>query len=96
MHLERYLLSLYRKAFQQHVPSILGNHAQQMNEIYPWTISDRPSQKMKLEMSKDYSDHQEQSSPTSALAGPDDLVQVATPRSSSERVVCLISSFGQK
>ncbi|KAI3459907.1 hypothetical protein Pfo_016570 [Paulownia fortunei] len=88
VHLERYLLSLYRTALQQHLPCILGNHGnhvQQTTGIHPWATSDQPSQKTKLEMSKDYNDHQGQSSPTSALAGPNDLVQVAIPKSSSGR-----------
>ncbi|KAI3465508.1 hypothetical protein Pfo_022171 [Paulownia fortunei] len=85
VHLERYLLSLYRTAFQQHLPRILENHVEQMNGTSRGVASDQPSQKMNLGMSKDYKDHQGQSSPTSSLAGPNDLVQVAISKSSSGR-----------
>lgn len=49
--------------------------------------SNQPSQKIKSEMSKDYSgDHQCENSPTSSLAGPHDSVQVAFRKSASGRV----------
>ncbi|KAL0366537.1 UNVERIFIED_CONTAM: hypothetical protein Sradi_3543800 [Sesamum radiatum] len=86
VRLERYLLSLYRTAFQQHLPSNSGNHVQQITGISPWNKSDQPSPRRNLETSKDYHDHQGQISPTSALTGPNDLIQVAIPKSSSGRV----------
>ncbi|KAK6130573.1 hypothetical protein DH2020_035665 [Rehmannia glutinosa] len=88
VHLEQHLLSLYRTAFQQHFPSLLGNHAshvQQTNVIYPPVTSDQLSQETKLNKSKDYNDRQGQSTPTSALACPNDLVEVAIPKSSYEK-----------
>ncbi|KAK4382641.1 hypothetical protein Sango_2852600 [Sesamum angolense] len=85
VRLERYLLSLYRTAFQQHLPSNPGNHVQQIKGLSPWNKPDQPSPRRNLETSKDYHDHQGQISPTSALTGPNDLIQVAIPKSSSGR-----------
>ncbi|KAL0288222.1 UNVERIFIED_CONTAM: hypothetical protein Sangu_2466800 [Sesamum angustifolium] len=85
VRLERYLLSLYRTAFQQHLPSNPGNHVQQIKGISPWNKPDQPSPRRNFETSKDYHDHQGQISPTSALTGPNDLIQVAIPKSSSGR-----------
>ncbi|KAL7085741.1 hypothetical protein ACP275_14G297900 [Erythranthe tilingii] len=89
VHLERYLLSLYRTAFQQNLPSIPKNNGvtnvHQTNEINPWVTSDQQSPKTKFQLTKTYSNNQDQSSPTSALAGPNDSVQVSTPKSSSEK-----------
>lgn len=48
--------------------------------------ANQPSQKINLGMSKDYTDHQFQISPTSSLAGPNDSDQVAIHKSSSGRV----------
>ncbi|KAL3845938.1 hypothetical protein ACJIZ3_003341 [Penstemon smallii] len=88
VHLERYLLSLYRKTFKQHVPSKTGNrgtHVQETTRTCPSVSLNQPSPLTKLGTTKDYLDHQDQSSPTSALVGPNDLVQVATPNTSSGR-----------
>lgn len=94
VRLERYILSLYRTAFQQNPPSNLGNHGthiQQMTGTHPWVTSDQPSQRTKSEMAKEYYDHQGCTSPTSALTGPNDLVQFDTPKSSAARVIYLVS-----
>lgn len=89
LRLERHLLSLYRTAFQQHLPR--NNETPRGDEL------NRPSQKMKPETLKDYSEHQCQNSPTSSLAGPNDLVRVAIQKSSSGRVdhliLCLTSFY---
>ncbi|XP_057794782.1 uncharacterized protein LOC131011052 [Salvia miltiorrhiza] len=83
LHLERHLLSLYRTAFQQHLPRITEDHVEKMNETPRGGDQlNQPSQKIKPEMSKD---HQCENSPTSSLAGPRDLVQVAFQKSSSGR-----------
>ncbi|KAL3621571.1 hypothetical protein CASFOL_036483 [Castilleja foliolosa] len=53
VNLERYLLSLYRTAFQQHFPGNNESHVHQMNGIYPWApLVNEPA------LSKDYIDHQ--------------------------------------
>lgn len=88
VRLERYLLSLYRTAFQQNPTSNLGNHGtyiQQMTGTHPWVTSDQPSQRTKSEIAKEYYDHQGCTSPTSALTGPSDLVQFDIPKSSAAR-----------
>lgn len=88
-HMEQYLLSLYRKAFQQHLPSIQGNHGphvQQISGPSPLVTFDQASQEKKLGRRKVLYDHQDQSSPTSALTGPNDMDQVAISESSSGRV----------
>ncbi|KAL3830569.1 hypothetical protein ACJIZ3_019371 [Penstemon smallii] len=81
--LESSLLSLYRKAFQQQIPRI--QFEQQMTGTSPLVTFDQPSQKIKFGMTKDPDNHRCQSSPTSALAGPNDLVQNSISESSSER-----------
>ncbi|KAH6834904.1 hypothetical protein C2S53_003904 [Perilla frutescens var. hirtella] len=86
VRLERYILSLYRTTFQKNLPSDLenhGNHVKQMTGIDSWVTSDQPSQRKKSEMAKECYDHQGCTSPTSALTGPNDFVQFATPKSSS-------------
>ncbi|XP_073046284.1 uncharacterized protein [Primulina eburnea] len=90
VHMERYLLSLYRTAFLQHLPSFSGNHGvngQQKTGRPPlgFVPSDQPSHMMKLRIPKSYNDHHDQNSPTSALAGPNDLIHVATTKSSFGR-----------
>ncbi|KAL6549255.1 hypothetical protein OROHE_009100 [Orobanche hederae] len=84
VHLERYLLSLYRTAFQQHLPRISGNRIGRTNVTSSRVIkSDQPS--LKIKMLKNYEDRLSQSSPTSSLAGPNDLVRMAFSKSSSGR-----------
>ncbi|KAH6821320.1 hypothetical protein C2S53_006151 [Perilla frutescens var. hirtella] len=85
LRLERHLLSLYRTAFQQHLPKITEDHVEQLNEASRGDKFKPPSQKMKSETLKDYDDHQCRSSPTSSLTGPSDLVQVAIQKSTSGR-----------
>ncbi|KAL3618424.1 hypothetical protein CASFOL_038745 [Castilleja foliolosa] len=85
VRLERYLLSLYREAFQPHLPMIFGNVAKQTNGAYQGIKSDQPSPKMNIGMSKDYNNRLSQSSPTSSLAGPNDSIQNAFPKSLSGR-----------
>lgn len=70
LRLERLLLSLYRTAFQQHLPRITEDHVEtprgggsQLNQ---------PSQKTESKI------------PTSCLGGPHDLVHVSLQKSSSE------------
>ncbi|KZV14817.1 hypothetical protein F511_38272 [Dorcoceras hygrometricum] len=89
--LEQYLLSLYRTAFQQHLPSISENHVVNGHQItvrppLGFVSSDQLSHMMKLRIPKSYDDHHDQSSPTSALTGPNDLIHVATSKSSFGRV----------
>ncbi|KAL8491594.1 hypothetical protein ACS0TY_023261 [Phlomoides rotata] len=66
VHLERYLLSLYRTAFKRFLPSNLENHAQPVTGLHTCKLdqSHRNSQEY---------DDQVQNSPTSALAGPNDI-----------------------
>lgn len=86
LRLERYLLSLYRTTFQQHLPTRLENNVQQMNGgTSQGATPNQPSHKINLGMSKDYNDHQFQISPTSSLAGPNDSDQVVIHKSSSGR-----------
>ncbi|CAI9762965.1 unnamed protein product [Fraxinus pennsylvanica] len=87
VQLERYLLSLYRTAFQQQLPGTLGNrgtHLQQMSGTLQ-VKAEKSSLKVELDMLKGYDDNHSQISPSSALAGSSDLVTVATPKSSSRR-----------
>lgn len=86
LRLERHLLSLYRTSFQEHLPRIVEDHAEPMNEKSRGDNFNELSQKKKSELSKDYYDHQCRNSPTSSLAGPNDLVQVAISKSSSGKV----------
>ncbi|XP_047957781.1 uncharacterized protein LOC125203467 isoform X2 [Salvia hispanica] len=79
LRLEHLLLSLYRTAFQQHLPRITEDHVEtprgggaQLNQ---------PSQETESKIPKD---HQCESSPTSSLGGPPDLVHVSLQKSSSE------------
>ncbi|KAL7154427.1 hypothetical protein ABFS83_03G001800 [Erythranthe nasuta] len=86
LHLERYLLSLYRTNFHHNLPKLQNNHhIEQINATPQEATSDQPSHKMKLlGMSiKDSKDYQDRSSPTSSLAGPNDSVQLSIPNSSS-------------
>lgn len=83
LRLERHLLSLYRTSFQEHLPRIVEDHVEPMNDKSRGDKFNELSQKKKSEMSKDYYDHQCRHSPTSSLAGPNDMVQVAISKSSS-------------
>ncbi|XP_042009749.1 uncharacterized protein LOC121758408 isoform X1 [Salvia splendens] len=88
VHLERYLLSMYRTSFQKTIPSNLGHHRshiQQMTGIQPLVTSDLSSRRTMSEVSKGYCEHQRCSSPTSALTGPTDTVPFTTPKSSFAR-----------
>ncbi|CAA2986811.1 Hypothetical predicted protein [Olea europaea subsp. europaea] len=87
MQLERYLLSLYRTVFQQQFPCSLGNQGtslQKMSET-PQVKAEKLSPIMELDMLKGFNDNQSQSSPSSAFAHSNDLMTVATPKSSSRR-----------
>ncbi|XP_042057198.1 uncharacterized protein LOC121801833 isoform X1 [Salvia splendens] len=68
--LEHHLLSLYRTAFQQHLPRITED---QVETPRGGGRLNQPSQK----------DRQCENSPTSSLAGPHDLAQVSFQKSSS-------------
>ncbi|KAL2506080.1 hypothetical protein Adt_21701 [Abeliophyllum distichum] len=85
VQLERYLLSLYRTAFQQHLPGTLGNHGTRVRQMNgtPQVNAEKSSQKMELDILKGYNDNHGESSPSSAIAGSSDLVTVDTPKSSS-------------
>ncbi|CAA2975726.1 Hypothetical predicted protein [Olea europaea subsp. europaea] len=88
VQLERYLLSLYRTVFQQQFPCTLGKQGtslQKMSET-PQVKAEKSSPIMELNMLKGYNDNQSQSSPSSAFARSNDLMTVATPKSSSRRV----------
>ncbi|CAA0806965.1 Protein of unknown function- DUF547 [Striga hermonthica] len=85
VHLERYLLSLYRTAFQQHLPRISSNHAEQVSGRSHGTIitSEQPSPKLKMQTAEECKARLSQSSPTSSLTGPKDSVRDSIPKSSS-------------
>ncbi|KAL8514487.1 hypothetical protein ACS0TY_013556 [Phlomoides rotata] len=83
LRLERYLLSLYRTTFQQHLPNAVQNNVQQGTSA--GDTSNQPSQKIYLGMSKDYNERQFQNSPTTSLASPNDSDQAAIHKSSSGR-----------
>lgn len=68
--LEHHLLSLYRKAFQQHLPRVTED---QVETPRGGGRLNQPSQK----------DRQCENSPTSSLAGPRDSAQVSFQKSSS-------------
>nr|GME07119.1 uncharacterized protein LOC109166066 [Ipomoea batatas] len=87
MRMERYLLSLYRAAFQQHIPDLLGKHAanieSKINTPLHSTVDD-PNYNFEFGMSKVYVDKYDRSSSPSALVCSDDQLESAT-KSSSRR-----------
>lgn len=91
MRMERYLLSLYRAAFQQHIPDLLGKHAanieSKINTPLHSTVDD-PNYNFEFGMSKVYVDKYDRSSSPSALVCSDDQLESAT-KSSSRRVIWL-------
>ncbi|KAL1540670.1 hypothetical protein AAHA92_24986 [Salvia divinorum] len=80
LRLECHLLSLYRTAFQQHLPRITEDHVETPRGGGGGQLN-QPSQNTESKIPKD---HQCESSPTSSLGGPHDLVQVSLQKSSSE------------
>ncbi|KAL3619849.1 hypothetical protein CASFOL_034761 [Castilleja foliolosa] len=85
VHLERYLLSLYRTAFQRHF--FPGNNVQQMNGSYPWAPPETESSSSKR--LKDYIDHQPN------LAGTNYLSLLHIPKSSSRKLRKNKSGYSQ-
>ncbi|CAI9777113.1 unnamed protein product [Fraxinus pennsylvanica] len=86
VQLERYLLSLYRTVFQRQLPCTLGKQGnlRKMSET-PQVKAEKSSPIMELGMLEGYNDNQSQNSPSSALARSNDLMTMATPKSSSRR-----------
>lgn len=83
MRLERYLLSLYRTAFQQNLPALLHSQDKISSPIQCTTNQSYSS--VELHMSKCGANQYDQISTTYALAGVSDQIQIAK-KSSSIRV----------
>lgn len=93
MRMERYLLSLYRAAFQQHIPDLLGKHAANIESkintpLHSTVDAHPPNYNFEFGMSKVYVDKYDRSSSPSALVCSDDQLGSAT-KSSSRRVIWL-------
>ncbi|KAA8514760.1 hypothetical protein F0562_017939 [Nyssa sinensis] len=88
MHLERYLLSLYRTAFEQHLPIFLenhGTHLQYKSGSPLQIIADQACCKVEYDTWTGGTAHHGQNSPAHGLAGSDHQSHTATPKASSGR-----------
>lgn len=86
LHLERYLLSLYRTAFEEHRPTLPDTHGSYLQYKIgssPKILSNQSHQNMKPQVSKDGFVHRAKMSPT-GWANPDnpDFVEVLKSKSS--------------
>lgn len=89
IYLERYLLSLYRSAFEQHIPSVYGNCESPLPTnivIRSRATADQSYLSREPNLCKGDSDRNNHRSPIHGLAGPDNRSHATTPRFSSERV----------
>ncbi|CAN4123150.1 unnamed protein product [Withania somnifera] len=80
MRLERYLLSLYRTAFQQNLPALLENqkiHSQGKISFPTQCTTDKSYSDVELEMPKCGADHYDRISATYSLAGSSNQIQTA-------------------
>uniref|UniRef100_A0A5B6ZLW2 DUF547 domain-containing protein n=1 Tax=Davidia involucrata TaxID=16924 RepID=A0A5B6ZLW2_DAVIN len=88
MHLERYLLSLYRTAFEQQLPILLennGTHLQYKRGSPLRIIVDQACYKVEPDIWIGGTAHHDQNSPAHGLAGSDHQSYTATPKASSRR-----------
>lgn len=89
INLERYLLSLYRAAFEQHLPSLSENCGiplQKNIETESRTIADQSCLSQEPNLCNGNPDYHNPTSPAHGLAGSDDQNHATTPRLSSKRV----------
>lgn len=89
LRLERYLLSLYRAAFQQNLPALLEtqkSHLQGKIDSPTQCTTDQSYSSVELDMSRCDTDQYDRISTASALAGSSDQMQTAK-KSSSRRVI---------
>ena len=89
MHLERYLLSLYRTALEQHFPNTLENYGTQLHcKIGSplQTTTTHLCHKMEPNMWKGGTDHYNRIFPAQGLTCSDDQSDAASTKSSSRRV----------
>ncbi|KAF3619825.1 hypothetical protein FXO38_32725 [Capsicum annuum] len=80
MHLERYLLSLYRTAFQQNIPALLENqkiHSQGKISSPTQCTTDQSYSDVEQDMLKCGADQYDRISTSCALAGSSDHIQTA-------------------
>ncbi|XP_060200050.1 uncharacterized protein LOC132628279 isoform X1 [Lycium barbarum] len=85
MRLERYLLSLYRTAFQQNLPALLENqksHLQGKISSPTQSTTDQSYSNVELDMAKCGADQYDRTSATYAFAGSSDQIQTAKKSSS--------------
>lgn len=88
INLERYLLSLYRAAFEQHLPSLSENCGiplQKNIETESPTIADQSCLSREPNLCKGNPDYHNPTSPAHGLTGSDDQNHATTPRLSSKR-----------
>lgn len=89
MHLERYLLSLYRTAFEQHLPTFSdnpGTYAQYKTESPLVVVANRSCHKLEPDMQRGGTALHDRTSSTSGWASSDNLSYAATPKATSKRV----------
>ncbi|XP_059291928.1 uncharacterized protein LOC132045360 isoform X3 [Lycium ferocissimum] len=85
MRLERYLLSLYRTAFQQNLPALLENqksHLQGKISSPTQSTTDQSYSNVELDMSKCGANQYDRTSTTYVFAGSSDQIQTAKKSSS--------------
>ncbi|CAL5384272.1 unnamed protein product [Camellia sinensis] len=88
MHLERYLLSLYRTAFEQHLPTLMKSNGPYLlyNSGSPMkVIADQSCYKIEPDTWKGGRASHSQTSPPCALPGFDNLSHAAPPKTSSDQ-----------
>ncbi|KAL7261497.1 hypothetical protein ACSBR1_000022 [Camellia fascicularis] len=88
MHLERYLLSLYRTAFEQHLPTLMKSNGPYLlyNSGSPMkVIADQSCYKIEPDMWKGGRASHSQTSPPCGLAGFDNPSHAAPPKTSSDQ-----------
>ena len=90
IYLERYILSLYRAAFEQHIPSSSGGSktsSQNKSDTESRNSSDKCCLGLEPKLCKDSPDYYNQSLPfTRNVANLDDQKYAATPKSSCKKV----------
>lgn len=81
LQLERYLLSLYRTAFQQQLPSLLGTPERHLKDkigSHLHWIHTQPSCKINLDISQPSIGHCDSPFPSNAVAGSDYQIQASS------------------